>query len=1124
MPFSNVTYQYDHLKATVLAVFSSADGSLTGLAKFHLMERSPEFTTPYPLESFFQIPADWERCTGLVLILGTGIPYAALGRVMDLYPTDPGGWAPLPRKVGGALLWSSVDNIQWADVNLPWVDVDATPHLRLQWSHKNGWVLDADKPSLLLPGANGTSLYAWPGTDDPCPITANADESLSLGSSATGKSLMAMGCGGTDKPSIALLPAQAGIATAGASLGVLSFTGANAPGFGSLPIGFAFNVVPATTVSSGPPAASCTLFYPLVDPAAHVFPVVGSLTPPLSGAAAQATLRLFQGTTFTSNYRCTTGVPLTLTTHSRSDATFTLQPTVDGTLVLSPAQGASFAIAPLQGSLPVTMLCGLSGLEGVELSGNDTLTTSPLNCWVEVVTAAQTGGKPSYRFVVDNKGGTNYGSCSLLTLANGGTAEQYLVQSQLVPFYAVVASNSGPQSYNLQTVSAGKLPSPTPAVPILPYAATCAPASPWAALAGVYQQVETGCLAPYRCTELLEAIETSGQDRGMGDTTPVHTVTPQRFIATLQPDGTQTFTLAQICFATCNGQTVQMKGTEGALDGFLESQPFFVITQIPTGVTYNNPTLKISGWQFNLGLPAQGVAPGVPQTILLIKAAGSTIAQLVANPATWTDYARFNNTANDPQGVELSAYLIGYIANAKQMQAAGVGGLEEFLKLVEDETWSGILYLSPPAVAPSNNPALDAFLIGVDPSQLYAHHLGISSTSVSVQGSTIMQTSSMFGLVHYMAPGTNLATVLNTNPGYIPGSDDYALQVMLLHAAFANSAMTAFRSVAWLMIDQILGDPVDATYGNIIPLFGSAQIDAAGNGTYALSMAPGVAYTIGIVGAALRSMTVNSIAAAIGNGSALFTLCGSLETVTTSASDVLSYAAIAFQTYQLGMTYTPHSGKPPVIWEIPGSISLMALAETQGAPALGTMPGSNLYRANSLSSQMPTTVNSLLIGTGASLPASLGFSKVICTPDTGSSAFAPQVTDPWYGLLVNIDLGGDGSSGSQKLFAGQLLYAWQPGSSAPRSVAVFFRLTGPGGLTLSFQIENVISIGAKSLALALNSAGQYVLTLQSLGVTLLGTSLPQPGSANLLLAGFQDSGGTRSMGWLGGYVNPSPLS
>ena len=105
---------------------------------------------------------------------------------------------------------------------------------------------------------------------------------------------------------------------------------------------------------------------------------------------------------------------------------------------------------------------------------------------------------------------------------------------------------------------------------------------------------------------------------------------------------------------------------------------------------------------------------------------------------------------------------------------------------------------------------LAGILAGVaDPDDFYAHHLGIQIGQID--GRTVQQTdtSSMFGLIHYIDPRYDDST----GPHPIATADlgaPYDFTVLTLKALFENSAIKKFDSLAQMVLNEIFGSAVTA--------------------------------------------------------------------------------------------------------------------------------------------------------------------------------------------------------------------------------------------------------------------------------------------------------------------------
>jgi hypothetical protein len=237
------------------------------------------------------------------------------------------------------------------------------------------------------------------------------------------------------------------------------------------------------------------------------------------------------------------------------------------------------------------------------------------------------------------------------------------------------------------------------------------------------------------------------------------------------------------------------------------------------------------------------------------------------------------------------------------------------------------------------------------------------------------------------------------------------------------------------------------------------------------------------------------------------------------AFDVLSYAAIQFDKLALDMKFLP--GQPSTYAMRTADVTLSQMpsrSATDGELITAAKAAANIiYRPQSLAAGFPLAVTRLMTVTDSSQsPASLGYRDLATQVPLGSSSLSA----PWYGLEFDLPLGGGGALSSGSLFTAKMLFAWTPGGSGQVAIKPGFMLEGPGGANLTLEIEGVLKLGAAGIFLSQNTAGQFVLQLASLGITVLSKSFPPAGSTNLLLAGVAQ-GDQRFIGWFGAYVEQS---
>jgi hypothetical protein len=726
------------------------------------------------------------------------------------------------------------------------------------------------------------------------------------------------------------------------------------------------------------------------------------------------------------------------------------------------------------------------------------------------------------------------------------SARNYLTQSENSPLFASAnyAPTTDPLKFtptSLRTLAAA---TPTPLIPLLPQASLDfgpdgrsgnAGASPAMAVA-----FERGFVQPSRLLQMQS---------GPAPTNPpgiAWMLTPQGYIAQFTNGVMTSITLGTIDPKTGSTGSLSFGSTQNPLtqnlrNAFLANQQFIVATCLTADLqnTYNAPQTTLSGWAFDVSLPtADKVVPGAYQTVLIIKSASGSIKSLAAEPYAWTAYSTFNSTANDAQGAMLSNWIVAYLAQAETLYANGSGltGLQTFVELINDPDWNGYVYLHVPIKIGSLDPSLEFLTAGVDPSQFFAHHIGCALNHTAVAGGAYQANSSYLGLVHYLRPGTDPDDITGTPP-YVPLTVPYDFQLLTLEARFENSALVSFRSSAQLLMTNLFGDAVLSTSPDphvpatdAVLIYGSVQTtdatpqNPAGKPRYVFATAKGAASTFFLSSAAFERLEIDRATVAVGDKpddkgfrTATFTMSGWFGLLPSATFDVLSYAAIQFDKLLLDMTFQPGQSSSYALRTDGVTLSQMpsraAIANEQITAAKAA--ANIVYRPQSLAFYFPLAVTRLMTVTDSSqTPASLGYRDLATQVPLGGG---PPSSGTWYGLEFDLPLGGGGALSSGALFTAKMLFSWSGGGSGQVAIAPWFMLQGPGGANLTLEIEGVLKLGAAGIFLSQNKAGQFVLELASLGITVLSKSFPPAGTTNLLLASIAQ-GDQRYLGWFGAYV------
>jgi hypothetical protein len=923
------------------------------------------------------------------------------------------------------------------------------------------------------------------------------------------------------------------------------------PALRNLELGFEHGFIPQGGLGSSGNQPQFRLFHPLLDSAetlqnttvtAWLNPLIPTqVATPVPTTPSYNTVQLTRsGTPFVSGYRSRLGDKVTL---APTNPLFLATPCLSSRTYFAPSGAFTLGV---QGppATPSGLMGGLSSIEYVEFAAGDTLSFTP----------AQKGGI-AYT-TVNNPDGTTFttfapaappdDSATLVSRATitPAAARKYVCESDLSPMFGGSTPSTDPlafKAFALAQVAAGTA---SALVPLLPQASLDFGPDGQSGNAGTTPAMAAAFERAYVAPTRLLGFEGGGPATNQDGT--VWAVTPQGYIAQFVNGVMTSITLGSINPVTGSSGSLSFAGTpqnplsQNLRNAFLANQQFIVATCLTPDLqnTYA-ASAQLSGWTFDVSLPKpQDVVPGAYQTVLIIKSAAGSIKSLAAEPYAWTAYATFNSTANDAQGQMLSNWLVAYLAQAETLYAndTGLTGLQTFVELINDPDWNGYIYLHVPI--PDQPGALDSSIdfltAGIDRKQFFAHHIGCALNHTTVAGGAYQANSSYLGLVHYLRPGTNPDDITGTPP-YVPQTVDYDFQLLTLEARFENSALVSFRSSAQLLLTKLFGDSVLSTspdpnvpatdavliYGSMQTL-GATPQNPAGTPHYVFATAKGAASTFFLASAAFERIEIDRASVAVGTAkddkgyrTATFTMSGWFGLLPSPSFDVLSYAAIQFDKLLLDMKFQPDQPSTYALRTDGVTLSQMpSRAATDHERITAASAAANIiYRPQSLAAGFPLSVTRLMYVTDSSqTPASLGYRDLATRVPLGGASGTP-----WYGLEFDLPLGGGGALSSGALFTAKMLFAWTPGGSGHVAVAPYFMLQGPGGANLTLEIEGVLKLGAAGIFLSQNKAGQFVLELASLGITVLSKSFPPAGTTNLLLAGIAQ-GDQRYLGWFGAYV------
>ena len=674
--------------------------------------------------------------------------------------------------------------------------------------------------------------------------------------------------------------------------------------------------------------------------------------------------------------------------------------------------------------------------------------------------------------------------------------------------------------------------------------------------AGLPGPFETAIVSPTRKVAVTSIVAAAGT------TTPVTagtadrklTTTPQGLLAEIGTDRAARWQSILLGTNVDRGKTYKLEFRNIDTDlqsAFQTSQQFLVITKpkkpwnVAGDTTFDN-LMSVEGWPFRIR-SMQDAAPGDYSNVMIFKFLPGRISDLVKNPSNWTSADQFNDAG--PQGLALvSQWLQDYIANARSM--AGSSGssqasyFENFLELVDSETWNGILMLKTDVEVSAFPAELRGLLGGIDLTSFNAHHLGVNVNFVQVDAAGAPQisgNSSIFGLIYYVDAAYQAQLALGANPdrpiAVAPGP--YGFSVLTLKVLFENTAIRSFECRVQLTINQFFGEsvlgivepaglPLNLPSNSI--LLDGAYEDHGGQS----------AFTLGSKTSRLFLLNSN----VLGTVEAVQTTYATLTPTTGSASDMV-HARFSIAGY---MNFKPVTdldvfsfgsdwidGKPGNSQGLYFSNLFLDVSFPGATPTQTTFSFitsdltlnvvQSTSRRMSLYANFPLKLDSLLEGTASATPAKAGYLGMKLPKEVTLTG----VKGAWHGLRFQLDMGTVGALADNAGLVSYLLASWSPGSGGTTGTydaSVGIQLPGTGGVGKLLSIQGVLklSIGDGELLLGETSDKRpaYMLKIGKIALKFLIFSFPPNGNTVFFLFGDpQPEAPQTTMGWYAAYTKKS---
>lgn len=530
-------------------------------------------------------------------------------------------------------------------------------------------------------------------------------------------------------------------------------------------------------------------------------------------------------------------------------------------------------------------------------------------------------------------------------------------------------------------------------------------------------------------------------------------------------------------------------------------------------------------------------------------APAGSLAALVRNPDLWTARETFSVPVRDGRSdsselAVLSQWLQNYVAAAARAadDPARASLYARFNRIARDPLWTGVLVLRADVSAIPRD--LQGLLGALDPATFAAHHVGADLGQIEAATLSLKDTSALFGLIDYVAPGYDPARGEQPVPP-TPGAT-YDFKVLTLAARFENAAVRDFRSLAQLTLNQVFAQPVTGMGAggnpyNTLLLAGSYQRDGE-QSTYVLDSRGDADFRFDsnvLRKAEIVKARFTTVEAAGKAPTARFDLWGLLdfrvvrgevvdpetgETVVRTL-DVFSFGGeddrdlprqgLYFSGLGLDLAYPGGQGTPPVFAL---DTSRVAFDPRQSTP-----------RRLSMFRQLALELDGLASGADeTNTPASQGYLRVAAEPALAG------VGTPWHGLRFRLSMGTPGELAGKLKLTSWLLAAWSPGSgetspSYRAHLGISLPGTGGGARLLSLQGVLRLAIGEMKMSSVpipgdADRRDTFLLNMNDIGLKFLGLlKLPPNGSTAFYLFGNPDAQGDPSeLGWYAVYNQDAP--
>ncbi|MES2113317.1 MAG: hypothetical protein V4577_31485 [Bacteroidota bacterium] len=637
------------------------------------------------------------------------------------------------------------------------------------------------------------------------------------------------------------------------------------------------------------------------------------------------------------------------------------------------------------------------------------------------------------------------------------------------------------------------------------------------------------------------------------------TTTPQGLLATVPKFG---LNWQSVLLAKSEGKGIlyNLEFTNGVTkelrDVMQSNQMFLVASEAePLGNFLNKIT--IADWPFTINV-GKGSDQGLFSNILIFKFGEGSLENRVKDTQSWASPSVFNQNP-----ILVSKWITSYIETAK-LNVKTDSRYANFLQIVQNPLWNGIIALKVDIGVENFPDDLKGLLAGINRDEFYAHHFGLEINFIEpdINGQLSLPKSSLFGLINYvdkdyrsqqdirtqMQNGSFINMVQDVTSPLTGAESLYDFRVLTLQVVFENSEIKDFTSkiqlvtTVWFDETATLDIPnsSNSLMNQTIEFDGSYEKHNGVN-TYTFLTRPGQSYKflmksqvlnyVEIIKAQFYTITdqtqVGDTADDTEKIMSRFVFWGFMNYKLVESFDLFSFgdAPSEYNTHNKGLYFSSLFVNMDFVLDnatgeardrtFTADPQRMSFDISQSTP-----------RINSMFRNFPINLSGLIYSKkdDEAKPSDLGYLPVIVRAEKRIDFQA--LTEKWYALLYNLNLGSMGALAAKAGFVSQISTAWSP-DTIVRRVATGIKLPGVGGQkTLSLQ--SVLSINIQSFTFTAVPQGvekniSYLLKFNNVKLSLLGKKLPGAADTQFILFGDASGVDKTTLAWYAAYyLKPKP--